>query len=78
MVQRMVGAGIDYLHNYSYDIWESWSTTIFFPDKCGVGSVSLLGNSMSPDDPIMKACEYEVVVYLMKIVDAKYLFFKPN
>jgi len=54
---------------------ESWSTAIFFPDKPGVGGVSLLANLFPPDGLIMKAYEYGMVVYLMKISDPKYPFF---
>ena len=51
------------------------STMIFFPHKSGVDIVSLLANSISSDDPIMKAWEYGMVVYLMEIPDSKYPFF---
>ena len=52
-------ACIDFYHHYSYDIYESWGATIDFPDKFGVGGVRFLVNSISSDDPIMKAREYE-------------------
>jgi len=48
-------ACIDFYYHYSYDIWESWSTTIFFPDKSRVGGIWFSANSLSPNDPIFKA-----------------------
>ena len=48
-------ACINNYHNYFYDIWESWSTMIYFFDKSGVGGVSFLTNSISPNDPVIKA-----------------------
>jgi len=65
-------ACIDYYHHYSYDIWESWSITIYFPDKSGVGGVSFSANSISPNNPVMKAWEYGIVVYFMKFPNPKY------
>jgi len=68
-------ACIDYYNHYSYDIWESWSTTVFFPDRSGVGGVRFPANSIPLDDPIMKAWEYGMVAYLMEIPDPGYPFF---
>ena len=48
-------ACIDYYQNYFYDIWEAWSTIIFFPDRFGVGGVKIPANTLPPEDPIMKA-----------------------
>jgi len=47
-------AYIDYYHNYSYDIWESWSTKIYFPNKFGVDGASFPAHSISPNDPSLK------------------------
>ena len=38
----------------SYDIWEAWSTTIFFPYRSGVGGVRFPTNTLPPEDPIIK------------------------
>jgi len=46
---------IDYYYNYSYDIWKSRSTMIFFSDSFGIVGVRFPANSIPPDDPIMKA-----------------------
>jgi len=46
---------------YSYNIWESWNTMILFPNRSGVGGVRFLANSISQDQPTMKAWEYEIV-----------------
>ena len=70
-----VSAYIDYYHNYSYDIWESYSTTIYFPDKSGVGGVSFPANSISLNDPVIKAWEYGMVLYFVQISYPKYQFF---
>ena len=48
-------AYIDYYHNYSYDIWESWSTMIYFSDRYGVGGICFPANSLSPNDLVYKA-----------------------
>ena len=48
---------------------------MYFLDRSGVGGVSFSVNSISPDDPIMKAWEYGMVVYLMEIPNPKYPFF---
>jgi len=45
---------IDYYENYSNDIWQSWNTPIFFPDRYGVGGIRLLAHSLPPEDPVMK------------------------
>ena len=66
---------INYYHNYSYDIWESWSTIIYFFDKSGAGSVSFSAKSISPNDPVLKHWEYGMVVYLMEIPNPKFPFF---
>ena len=67
-------AYVDYYHNYSYNFWGSWSTTIFFPDRSRAGDFRFPTNSISLDDPIMKAWEYEIVAYLMKMLDPKFSF----
>jgi len=51
------------------------STVIFFPDRLGVGGVRFPTNSIPLDDRIIKAWEYGLVAYLMKIPDPMYLFF---
>jgi len=48
---------------------------IYFPDRSRVGGVSFLENSVSPNDPVMKAWEYVIVVYLKEILNPKYSFF---
>jgi len=48
---------IDYYQNYSYNIWEAWSTTILFPDRSRVSGVRFLANSVPPEESIMKAWE---------------------
>jgi len=66
---------VDYYHHYSYDICESWSITIYFSDKFGVGSVSFLANSISPNDRVIKASKYRMVFYFMEIPHPEYPFF---
>jgi len=68
-------AGIDYYHTYSYDIWDSWSIIIFFPNGYRVGGVKFPTNAISPDDPSIIAWEYWIVAYLMKIPDPKFPLF---
>ena len=60
-------AYIDYYQNYLYDIWEAWSTTIFFPDRPRVGGVRLLTNSLPLEYPIMKVWKYGMVAYFLEI-----------
>jgi len=48
---------------------------IFFPDRSGVAGVRFPANSISSDDPIMKAWKYRMVAYLMEISNLKFLFF---
>ena len=48
---------------------------IFFPDRFGVGDIRIPANSIPLADPIMKACDYEMVAYLMEIPYLKYPFF---
>ena len=60
----------------SYDIWEAWSTTIFFPNKSGVGGVRFPANALPPEDPIMKAPEYEMMAYFLEIPNPEKPFFK--
>jgi len=48
---------------------------IYFLDKSGVGGVSFPVNSISSNDPVIKACEYGMIVYFMKIPDPKFSFF---
>ena len=57
-------------------IWESWSPTIYFSNKAGVGGVSFPTNSISPNDLVIKAWEYTMVVYFMEFPYPKYPFFK--
>ena len=65
---------IDYDHNYSYDIQKFQSTPIYFFDKPGVGDVSFPTNSVSINDPVIKASEYGMVVYFMEIPYPKFPF----
>ena len=58
-------ACIDYYQNYRYDIWEPWSTTIFFPDRSRVGGVRFFVNTLTPEDPLMKAWEYGMIAYFL-------------
>jgi len=67
-------AYIDYYHNYSYDTWEPWSTTIYFPDKSGVGGVRLPVDSISLNGPIIKPWECGMIVYIMEISNPKFPF----
>jgi len=46
---------VDFYHHYFYDIWESWSTTIYFSDRSGVGGICFPTNSLSSCDPVFKA-----------------------
>ena len=48
-VNDWYAACIDYYNN-PYDTWESWSTTILFPDRSRVGGVRLPANSIPPED----------------------------
>ena len=68
-------ACIDYYQNYSYDIWEAWSTTIFFLDRSGLGGVRFPTNSLALEDPIMKAWKYGMVAYFLEISNPKKTFF---
>jgi len=67
---------INYYQNYSYDIWEAWSTTIFFADRSRVGGVRFLANSLPLEDPIMKTWEYGMVAYFLKIPNLEKPFFQ--
>ena len=69
-------AYIDYYQNYSYDIWEAWSTTIFFPDRSRVGGVRFSANTLPPEDPILKAWEYEIIAYFLEIPHLEKPFFQ--
>ena len=66
-------ACVDNYNNYAYYTWES--STIYFLNRFGVDGVSLPTNLVSLDDPIMKAWEYRMLVYLMEIPYPKYQFF---
>ena len=44
---------------------------IFFPDKFRVCAVRLPANSIPPEDPIMKAWEYGMITYFLKIPNPK-------
>jgi len=68
-------ACINYYHNYSYDIWKSWSTIIYFSNKSRVGGVSFPTNSISSNDSLIKVWEYGMIVYFIKILDPKFSFF---
>ena len=68
-------ACVDFYHHYSYDIWESWSTTIYFPDRSGVGGICFLANSLSPRDPIFKVWKYGMVLYFLEVLDPDFSFF---
>ena len=67
---------IDHYKNYSHNIWESWITTIFFPDRFGVGGVRLPTNSLPLENPIMKAWEYEMVAFFLEIPNPENPFFQ--
>ena len=68
-------ACIGYYQNYFYDIWEAWSTTIFFPDRFGVSGVGFPANTLPPEDPIMKVWEYGMIAYFLEIPNPEKLFF---
>ena len=55
--------------------WSLGGTTIYFSGKSGVGGVSFPTNSISLNDPIIKAWGYRMVVYFIEILDLKFLFF---
>ena len=48
---------------------------IYFPNKSGVGGVGFLTNSISPNDPIIKAWEYGMILYFIEIPNPKFPFF---
>ena len=48
---------------------------IYFPDKFRAGGVSFPVNSISSHDPVIKAWEYWMIVYFMKIPDPQFSFF---
>ena len=48
---------------------------MYFPDRLRVDGVSFPTNTITPNDPIMKVWEYEMVVCLMKVPDPKFPFF---
>ena len=56
-------------------IFGSWGTTIYFLNKSGVNCVSFLANLISPNDLIIKVCEYGMVFYFIEILDPKFSFF---
>jgi len=66
---------MNYYHNYFYDIWESWSSTIFLPGRSGVGSVRFPVNLISLDDPILNTWQCGIVAYFMEVPDPKLTFF---
>jgi len=47
----------------------------FFPERSGIGGIRLPTNSISPNDPIMKAWEHRMVAYFMEITYPQYPFF---
>jgi len=55
-------------------IFESYGA-LFFPDRCRASSVRFPVNSISLNDPIIKALEYGMVAYLIEILDLKHPFF---
>ena len=67
---------IDYYQNYSYDIWEVRSTTIFFPNRSGIGGVRFPTNTLPLEDPFMKAWEYGMVAYFLEISNPENPFFQ--
>jgi len=69
-------ACIDYYQNYSYDIWEVWSTTIFFPNRSVVGGVRFSANTLPPENLIMKAWEYGMIAYFLEILNLEKHFFQ--
>ena len=68
-------ACIDFYHHYSYDIWESWGPTIYFPNKSGVGGISFPTNLLSPNDPVFKSWEYGIILQFIEMPDPKFSFF---
>ena len=51
------------------------NTTIYFSNKSGVSGVNFPTNSISSNDPVIKAWEHGMVLYFMEIPDPKYPFF---
>jgi len=68
-------ACVDFYHHYSYDIWESWSTTIYFFDRSGIGGIFFTANSISPRDPVFQAWKYGMILYFSKVPDPNFPFF---
>jgi len=68
-------ACIDFYHYYSYDIWESWGTTIYSLDKSEVGGLSFPANSLYPNNLVFKVWEYGMVLYVIEIPYPKFPFF---
>jgi len=48
---------------------------IYLPDRSGVGGASFPANSLSPNDPVFEAWEYEMVFHFIEILDSKFPFF---
>ena len=48
---------------------------IYFPDKSEVGQDSFPPNLISPNDPLIEAWEYDMIVYFMEISYPKFPFF---
>jgi len=46
-----------------------------FPNRVGVGGVRFPTNSIPPENPIMKAWEYQMIAYFLKIPNPKNPFF---
>jgi len=74
MIQRLV-CSLHQLISYCYDIWESWSTIIFFLDRSEVRGIRFPTNSIPPEDPIIKDWEYGLIAYFLEIHNAKNPFF---
>jgi len=47
---------------------------IYFPNKSGVGGVSFPANSIFPNDYLIKAWKYGMIVYFMEIPYPKFPF----
>ena len=62
-------AYVDFYHHYLYDIWEFWTTTIYFSDRSGVGGIYFPGNLLSPHDPVFKAWQYGMILYFSEVPD---------
>jgi len=51
-------------------------TIIFFPNRSGIGGVRFSANSLPPEGPVMKACEYGMIAYFQEISNPEKPFFQ--